>query len=1085
MEAPEAAMSIRTTFVRPAVLLGFVLSSSASFAHSTSAAPTGPDRFTNRALTSAGNPVPGAVTAAAASLGIPDGSGGMIYAWTDFSGFNEIRAQRVTNDGVPLWGAAGLTLCSAANSQWNPAILSDGAGGAIVAWEDQRLGATSVDIYAQRVSADGVPQWAADGVPICTAIGSQIRPKIASDGAGGAIITWAGRGDIYAQRVDGAGAQQWTADGVALCTAVGIQYDPVIVADGAGGAIVAWNDVDVHVQRVDAAGVRQWATDGVALTFTGNASHQQIASDGAGGAIVTWATSYYSAYAQRVSSGGVPQWTDPVQLCTAPSSQFSPQIVSDGAGGAIVAWQDYRNIDYDIYAQRVSGSGAQLWNPDGIPICQASGDQRDPEIDSDGAGGAIVAWEDARNSEYDISAQRVSAAGVAQWGSALYGLALCTAAGNQTAPLIASDGTGGAIFAWYDGRNIPGVYDQYAQRVTGAGLRQWTTDGVGIVLDRGVQRRPAVAPDGAGGSYVACQEVAGNADRILLRRFDDAGTALWPAAYLSTGSYYYPQVPTLAADGSGGAIVAWRADFSIWLQRVNDAGVPQWGAQGVALATGIEPSPPVPDGSGGAIVAWCASGEIFAQRVGSGGVPLWAAGGVVLCTAPGGKQNLRIISDGAGGAIAVWQDLRSGTGFDIYAQRVDAAGTPLWNADGIALSTAAGHQRVPQIVSDGSGGAIVVWEDDRGGAGSQIYAQRVNADGVAQWAAGGVALCTAAGSQYSPTAIADGAGGAIVTWDDHRDGTGFDIYAQQVSATGVPQWAADGASLCAAAGDQRSPEIVPDGAGGAIVTWEDFRNDTKPDIFAQRVSSAGTGQWSAGGVAVCVFARRQLDPAIAADAANGAIIAWVDQQDGARDYVYLQRLGADGAALWSPGGVTPTLVSLVSAEAHADLVRLTWYAADAPDLEATVYRTTGGGDWIALGSPARDGSGYLTWEDRDVVPGARYGYRLGLRDAGSERFTDETWVDVPRTAEFALLGARPNPAVRELWVWFSLPNESPATLSLYDLAGRRIRSRDVGKAGAGSRAVDLSDGEPVPAGVYIVRLTQSGRSLTQRVAVTR
>src|SRR5262249_46702677 len=132
MESLEAAMSIRTTFVRSAVLLGFVLSSSTSLAHPTSAARAGPDRSTDRALASAGNPVPGAVAAAAASLGIPDGSGGMIFAWTDFPGFNEIRAQRVTNEGVPLWGAAGVTLCSAANSQWYPAIVSDGVGGAIV-----------------------------------------------------------------------------------------------------------------------------------------------------------------------------------------------------------------------------------------------------------------------------------------------------------------------------------------------------------------------------------------------------------------------------------------------------------------------------------------------------------------------------------------------------------------------------------------------------------------------------------------------------------------------------------------------------------------------------------------------------------------------------------------------------------------------------------------------------------------------------------------------------------------------------------------------------------------------------------------
>jgi hypothetical protein len=63
-------------------------------------------------------------------------------------------------------------------------------GGAIVTWEDFRSGTSNGDIYAQRVNLAGGPQWTTDGVALCTAANNQYNPTIASDGAGGAIVTW-------------------------------------------------------------------------------------------------------------------------------------------------------------------------------------------------------------------------------------------------------------------------------------------------------------------------------------------------------------------------------------------------------------------------------------------------------------------------------------------------------------------------------------------------------------------------------------------------------------------------------------------------------------------------------------------------------------------------------------------------------------------------------------------------------------------------------------------------------------------------------------------------------------------------------
>lgn len=72
----------------------------------------------------------------------------------------------------------------------------------------------------------------------------------------------------------------------------------------------------------------------------------------------------------------------------------------------------------------------------------------------------------------------------------------------------------------------------------------------------------------------------------------------------------------------------------------------------------------------------------------------------------------------------------------------------------------------------------------------------------AQWAANGVSLSAAANSQQLPSSIPDGAGGAIVAWQDYRNGATGDIYVQRVDASGLPQWTADGVAVCTAANDQ-------------------------------------------------------------------------------------------------------------------------------------------------------------------------------------------------------------------------------------------------------------------------------------------
>ncbi|MBI4549058.1 MAG: hypothetical protein HY707_13830, partial [Ignavibacteriae bacterium] len=356
-------------------------------------------------------------------------------------------------------------------------------------------------------------------------------------------------------------------------------------------------------------------------------------------------------------------------------------------------------------------------------------------------------------------------------------------------------------------------------------------------------------------------------------------------------------IPTITSDGAGGAIITWSdtrsgSSLDIYAQRINASGVVQWPADGVAISTAAHSqyAPTiVSDGAGSAIITWydIRSGityDIYAQRINASGVVQWTVDGVAISTAADDQYNPTIVSDGAGGAIITWLDGRSNITYDIYAQRINASGVVQWTADGMAISTAAGDQYFPTIVSDGTGGAIITWSDTRSGSSLDIYAQRINASGVVQWTADGVAISTAANQQYNPAIVSDGAGGAIITWSDSSTvGANPNIYAQRIGANGAMQWTADGVAISTAANGQYAPAIVSDGAGGAIITWSDYRSGLTSDIYAQRINASGVVQWTADGMAISTAAGDQYFPTaandqyystIVSDGAGGAIITW-------------------------------------------------------------------------------------------------------------------------------------------------------------------------------------------------------------------
>jgi len=325
----------------------------------------------------------------------------------------------------------------------------------------------------------------------------------------------------------------------------------------------------------------------------------------------------------------------------------------------------------------------------------------------------------------------------------------------------------------------------------------------------------------------------------------------------------------------------------------------------------------VADGFGGAIIVWQdyrngPKSDIYAQRIDKNGYPRWLAGGVPVCTYTGDQKNPVIIGDDTGGAIIAWEDLRGGTSnSNIYAVRISSAGETYspWPQNGLALrETTTANQLTPDIASVGCEGAVIVWQEDNGSQYS-IYAHGIYGDGSNRWG-GSVAVSTGTAPKECPKIINDGMEYVIVTWQDFRS-TNYDIYAQRMDiGTGSTSWTPNGEAVSVVtASDQKNPEIVPDGQGGAIIVWTDCRNGNS-DIYAQRIDSNGSRSlgWALNGIPVCKIEGDQTNPVIInsllGKTTDGAIIAWQDKRDNSSNGdIYAVKVGLEGGYDFTKGAV--------------------------------------------------------------------------------------------------------------------------------------------------------------------------------------
>ena len=521
-----------------------------------------------------------------------------------------------------------------------------------------------------------------------------------------------------------------------------------------------------------------------------------------------------------------------------------------------------------------------------------------------------------------------------------------------------------------------------------------------------------------------------------------------------------------------------------------------------------------PDGSGGLIIAWQdarnSTSDIYVQRVDGQGNPRWTVDGRAVCTATGDQASPAVVSDGQFGAIIAWHDKRSGTRWDIYAQRIDADGNALWAGNGVFISTVSWDERWPAMIERAGGGAIVAYAAE-GGAGLEAIGLRsLNADGTIAWASGfnnqSPANSTA---PFEIDVISDGAGGVIVAWAEEVSGQDWDVYTQRASASGSILWGASPVSVCTATDIQLTPRLAYDGFNGAILVWRDFRaGNTNADIYAHRVSSAGAPLWSSDGNALLAGSTGEL-ASIVTDDAGGAIVMWKDTRGGLAGSIHGQRVDGNGIVQWAANGleisdfltIDPGRPQLVRDGSGGAIVTYSRVGVGGYDIYAQRVNAAGAAQWASDAAvstvssnqvephPVPNGQGgvVVAWQDTRNGDDDIYGQQVDAN--GSIGLPTGVDDDLPLRSGRLSLANTPNPFSVRTEITYTLREAALVTLDVFDVRGRRVAHRfHHGTVGQNRLTFDgrSEGGKPLSAGVYFYRLSlEDGLVETKRMVIVR
>ncbi len=1108
----------------------------------------------------------------------PDENGrvGAISIWVDGRGGPAaIYAQHISRDGEIQWVENGLPVMEAS---WDIGNLEgfgysadvDGQGGLIVAAHDKEHTGNQ-NLYCQYISGDGILQWpqvpgAVRGVPLCISISDQDEVKMAPDGRGGAFFVWIdkrndpGAGDIYGQHIAADGSKSWL---LGLPVNEGFETDPrgwtqvtdelyqivdtpthsgnhslAAPAHPTGSAFDQCR-IEYQAQPVEELQISVWFNmeaygrgDNAGDWGSGDAAYLDLGESATGFLRVAVNENGRVRWIPRYNGreNEFDHYFSATQLALNTWYQYQIRyrdgslhlMVYDEAMSLLIdATANTDNLTIDTYALGASflASDASCYfddliidqfndisfdEMDGTIICNMPNIQEGLKLINSGDGESILVWEDSRQrTNENLYAQKLRLGDhnemILEWGAGYEGVLICNTTGQQIQPRLTEDGFGGAVVSWIDIADM----DMYIQRLDDQGQILWgDLDGFVISDCPGYQEGNIIRMLNDERVVIAYSDKRSGSPGLYYQIFEIDDGQLAPNMVEDGVEIIFgidfdakePGIGSLVVDEF--AVFGWIdkrfAPFGthVYVQKVDyETGDILWQKNGVSLTPGF-------------------SNAIHDQEVVD-------------------MDSVRFTYDEDGNLYAAWQDRRYINYNNIAAQKLDPTGngTQLWTDVGILIAEdgTSNEQQRPFILTDGEGGAFIVYDRADNTYYHQLYIQHIDGQGerVPAFNTGeipGVAITDVAADHFLESLAKFEDGSILIVYNRNIGYVGdlnyaHDLFAQRISTDGELLWGANGVTLSEGEGYQFHASVAHISTGFVIV-WEDTRRGAPiSDIYGQVLSNDGTKLWAE------VNGRRLIEEdnaqyAISAGSANPTVndfwIAWEDSRIGDDQNIYVQRYLADGTPLLEPANGVIVSSALNAQKNPKVLVNqdnsafITWQDNQAQNFTDLRYAQLNRAGMMMPGygengnvlcdayhqqkvmtiADTRNYGFVAVWEDlratgKDPLYNVYAQRVIGEQDTDVEEGT--VTAALPKT--WNLEEAYPNPFNPVTRIAFDVPHNAIVKLTIYDVLGQVVNYLVDEYKQAGHYEVTWNGrnlyGETVSSGKYFYRLVADGEQISR------
>ena len=808
----------------------------------------------------------------------PGEPGNMIFVWSDTRyGSRNIFAQKVDSTGSLLWGTGGAAVTNLPGRQEDPVAITDGDGGAFIAWVDYRFDEEG-DIFIQHINNQGNIMMDNNGEALARVDGRHLTINMCTDSLGGVFVAWQDKrnfldDDIYGTHVSSSYEIIAPSSGVSIIQMNGNQGAKSLEYAGNNEATIIWSDTrsgsgnDIYCQKINMNMEKIFAEEGLEVSATSDLETTPrttyMKNDTS---FIIWqaGTENTEIYFNLLTSDGL-VFTEPAQLCNYNSSKASPRVKRNQLGQVFVQWTDYRNnpTEGSHFYQKISTGGNISWDENGIQL-DSEGDDHHARFSAGGNGELFIYWERGTFPNVDIMYQAIQSDGTLLLDSAQF---VSNASGYQSMPNTITDNSNGSFVIFADESN--GSIDLKVQRMN-SDLISFESNGL-------------IAMNGLDGDIE--YPIANYMNENVVMNWIDArnGKKVYGLNIEEGG---------VNASLTNGQELTQFNSYTFQLEN-----------EPISLLTDDYLFTAAFDAQSGAKLIRINKFNLEFESQ-------WPNEGYVVYQSTADQRKVKLFETHDGIGI-VWSEIRDEVDFDLFYQKFNLQGQLQFDSSGVTLLDGVWTDNyVEGIYSTPDSNFILVWVDDVWGAGSLKF-QKYNLNGeiATGWPNEGYTLSSIGDPEKLKGQVINSDNGILVAWEESYN-FNKNIKANIIHWDGTLEWT-NGLLLTSAENDQINLELaIDESSQTSLVIWEDFQNGNDLNIVGQFLDLSNNTLLNEN-IIICNNELYQQSPALKTVSDGHYLVVWEDERgfsnndpvlSGGLD-IYAQVIHYDNGVVYSENGV--------------------------------------------------------------------------------------------------------------------------------------------------------------------------------------